>query len=1072
MIENDPAVKSYTVTTVPVTLKTPQYWDSSDIIVYDVDSGGNGSLLSLDTHYTVSGANAEDGGSLALTSRVHTGTSTIVVICDPGRTQDVDYIRNDDFPADTHETALDKLTRMVQMTREYLDRTFQWEIYDTTETTAWTLAQRSSKIAGFDSDGAVKLYDQLTLETFSYQGEHDASTGAPASPSAGQGWYITTAGSFGTISWVEGDYAVYTGTAWVRIPATAGGSGQLEYADVATLGGNASLTTATNISAVTTGDTVLLKGYYAAGDFGEPIKLIVEASTGGVKSYGPLSDGRYANLYADGPLNVKWFGAKVDGVTDDSLAWLAVQATGQVGYAPAGSHALDTTIADSPKIILDDGAVLVDLGSLVITEASHRYLSDTTVQARIQTAFDDLLIDEPAVIELKYYLRTQSEASLTAILAYDTTGQNATANTTAIQAAFDDALTYIKSSDSGQAGAIVVFPAGLILVNDELLSDAFQTSWWAGTDLFKNQYIRAVGQGSGVTTIQIDSSWPSAVRNTANANRRDFGPWDGEDSPMALFPLMAQFTGLAEFSIQSMMLRGQFIPGKDPIPILTSNEYASKFTDLRVLEFANHGEVIQGGTFNSVRSFCVFEDCGMQPSDSAIATMSTPAGFPPYWVAFDVSGGNTLTAKATQAKGGYAIGDAVPYFQPAMVGKEMIISDLSQIFYGATPIGVQPLKVTISAVSGANSSTCTFTHSGTLVSPNPTGVAGSFLPVQATTTASLNTVTLSSPVKIGDGAADMVGLLVFIPKAGFAPRSGTSDLMAARILAVSNGSDSAGYSTLTLSEAAEDTVTEDIIFGSAHVMHSEPNVVTGITGFNSDELRVDDMDFIHCRWELSRGYADDQVTSAYQFVISGAGESVQYVSCKIHGATPVDRSNYALDGAAIIDDCDGVSFVGSDFTHIGFSGKGGIWLMGIKNQVNFTGCSVGGWKLPDDWATFYADPMTSTTYIPDLWQVIETGTLLKNDLFPNGNQLFLKWSAAVGDYRDVFGPRDRETRIETTKSLPTTDFQDATHRVNLVGKFEGKIHYNYTDGKLYYARGTGATDVWLSTDGVTTLTPV
>jgi hypothetical protein len=126
MIENDPAVKSYTVTTVPVTLKTPQYWDSSDIIVYDVDSGGNGSLLSLDTHYTVSGANAEDGGSLALTSRVHTGTSTIVVICDPGRTQDVDYIRNDDFPADTHETALDKLTRMVQMTREYLDRTFQW----------------------------------------------------------------------------------------------------------------------------------------------------------------------------------------------------------------------------------------------------------------------------------------------------------------------------------------------------------------------------------------------------------------------------------------------------------------------------------------------------------------------------------------------------------------------------------------------------------------------------------------------------------------------------------------------------------------------------------------------------------------------------------------------------------------------------------------------------------------------------------------------------------------------------------------------------------------------------------
>ena len=68
---------------------------------------------------------------------------------------------------------------------------------------------------------------------------------------------------------------------------------------------------AADVTNITSGQTVTLTGYYAAGDFGEPLQLIVEASTGGVKSH-TLADGRYANLYADGPVNVKWFGAKGD----------------------------------------------------------------------------------------------------------------------------------------------------------------------------------------------------------------------------------------------------------------------------------------------------------------------------------------------------------------------------------------------------------------------------------------------------------------------------------------------------------------------------------------------------------------------------------------------------------------------------------------------------------------------------------------------------------------------------------------------------------------------------------------
>jgi hypothetical protein len=63
---------------------------------------------------------------------------------------------------------------------------------------------------------------------------------------------------------------------------------------------------ATDVANIDSGQTVTLTGYYSAGDFGEPLQLVVEASTGGVKSH-TLADGRYANLYADVAYS-GWFG--------------------------------------------------------------------------------------------------------------------------------------------------------------------------------------------------------------------------------------------------------------------------------------------------------------------------------------------------------------------------------------------------------------------------------------------------------------------------------------------------------------------------------------------------------------------------------------------------------------------------------------------------------------------------------------------------------------------------------------------------------------------------------------------
>jgi len=79
--------------------------------------------------------------------------------------------------------------------------------------------------------------------------------------------------------------------------------GIASYASVSNLIGDA------DVSKITTGDYVELTGYYSDVPFGQPIMLKVEAAEGGVDSH-TLADGRYANLYVEGSLNVKWIGAK------------------------------------------------------------------------------------------------------------------------------------------------------------------------------------------------------------------------------------------------------------------------------------------------------------------------------------------------------------------------------------------------------------------------------------------------------------------------------------------------------------------------------------------------------------------------------------------------------------------------------------------------------------------------------------------------------------------------------------------------------------------------------------------
>ncbi|MHC1700050.1 MAG: hypothetical protein AB9900_03595 [Humidesulfovibrio sp.] len=73
------------------------------------------------THYSLEGAGSPSGGSLTMHEPPATGT-TLVLYRAPAIVQEVDYVENAAFPAETHEAALDLLTMICQALDEKIGR--------------------------------------------------------------------------------------------------------------------------------------------------------------------------------------------------------------------------------------------------------------------------------------------------------------------------------------------------------------------------------------------------------------------------------------------------------------------------------------------------------------------------------------------------------------------------------------------------------------------------------------------------------------------------------------------------------------------------------------------------------------------------------------------------------------------------------------------------------------------------------------------------------------------------------------------------------------------------------------
>ena len=127
----------------------------SDIKVYVVTTAtGASALKTITTHYTVSGAGSASGGNVVM-GTPPTSAETLVITREVPYTQAVDYIENDAFPADTHESALDKLTMLTQQLQRDSNRSLVLPVSapDTVSATMPDPSVNDGKLLAIASDG-------------------------------------------------------------------------------------------------------------------------------------------------------------------------------------------------------------------------------------------------------------------------------------------------------------------------------------------------------------------------------------------------------------------------------------------------------------------------------------------------------------------------------------------------------------------------------------------------------------------------------------------------------------------------------------------------------------------------------------------------------------------------------------------------------------------------------------------------------------------------------------------------------------------------------------------------------
>ena len=205
----------------------------ADLDVIVRSATGTETVKTLNTDYIVTNAGVDSGGNVLF--KFNTGSSsdahfsssdkrpqsgeTVLIRRSLDLTQSTDYVENDPFAAEDHETALDRLTFITQDIQEQLDRSFKVSRTNTITTPEFTdsATARASKTLGFDSDGNLTtVADFLPAGGDSAQFTYSTTT-TDADPGSGVIRFNNTTLSSATIAYVDDLEANGTDvSAWVQ----------------------------------------------------------------------------------------------------------------------------------------------------------------------------------------------------------------------------------------------------------------------------------------------------------------------------------------------------------------------------------------------------------------------------------------------------------------------------------------------------------------------------------------------------------------------------------------------------------------------------------------------------------------------------------------------------------------------------------------------------------------------------------------------------------------------------------------------------------------------------------------
>lgn len=156
-----------------------RFLDATHLRVIRTDNLGE-HVLVLNTDYTVLGV-GDPTGSVTLLAVLPVG-QTLTIVRKVPQTQETNYVQNDDFPAESHENALDKLTMIDQQQQNTLERSITTPVSDSQGLNKElpVAALRAMKALVFNADGSVGV----SVDNYNDQAAAAAASAAAAAASA------------------------------------------------------------------------------------------------------------------------------------------------------------------------------------------------------------------------------------------------------------------------------------------------------------------------------------------------------------------------------------------------------------------------------------------------------------------------------------------------------------------------------------------------------------------------------------------------------------------------------------------------------------------------------------------------------------------------------------------------------------------------------------------------------------------------------------------------------------------------------------------------------------------------